>query len=124
MKKNFNSKNIANKIENLVALGNTALAVDILEAKELKHILPNLLKTLKRKTQKKNEFEQTKIYSKTDIDKNTLKKLEKTLSINLKNTKIIIDESVGVGIKIKVKDKLVDASMETMLESAINKIIL
>jgi F0F1-type ATP synthase delta subunit len=123
MSKTFNSKNLSKQIEQLISLGKVSLAIDILKAKELSRLLPNILNTLKKKNEKKKDFEQTKIYSKTDLDKSVLEKLEKNLSIDIKSSKLIIDETMSAGVKIKAGDKLVDATLETMLENAIEDII-
>lgn len=122
-KKNFNSKNLSIQIESLLMIGKTDLVMDILQAKELKGLLPNILKTLKRKQERKADFDQTKIFSKTDVDKEVLKKLEKTLSIEEKNTKIIIDNNLSAGIKIKSGGKVIDATLETMLQNQIEKLL-
>ncbi len=121
--KNFTSKNLAIQIESLLKLGKFDLAMDILKAKEIKGLLPNILKTLKRKARKKEDFEQTKIYSKTSLNKNILEKLQKILKVDTANSQIIIDKNLSAGIKIKSNGKVIDATLEIMLEKEIEKII-
>jgi F0F1-type ATP synthase delta subunit len=89
----------------------------------LQGLLPNILKTLRKKSDKQDDLAQTKIFSKTSVDEELLKKLEKTLAIDTKNAKIIIDKNLGAGMIIKSGGLVVDASLETMLEKAIAKII-
>jgi F0F1-type ATP synthase delta subunit len=78
---------------------------------------------LKKKSEKKENFEQTKIYSKTDVDQELLKKLETTLSVDTKKAKIIIDKNLSAGLRIQSGGKVVDATLETMLEKAIEKLL-
>ncbi len=121
--KNFTSKNLSIQIENLLKIGKVDLVVDILKAKEIQNLLQNILKILKRKSDKKEDFEKTKIYSKTSLNKNILEKLQEILKIDTENSQIIIDKNLSAGIKIKSGGKVVDATLETMLENEIAKII-
>lgn len=121
--KTFNSKNLSAQIETLIKLGKVDLVVDILKAKELRGLLPNILNTLKRKEDKKADFEQTKIYSKTDLGPDLLKKLEETLSVDTKSAQIIIDENLSAGLKIKSGGRLIDATLETMLQHEVEKLL-
>ena len=121
--KTFNSKNFSKQIESLLSLGKVDLVIDILKTKELQSLLPNILENLKRKAEKKANYNQTKIYSKTDLDKESLKLIENVLKVDTNNVKIIIDESVSAGFILKSADKYVDASMETMLQTEIEKLI-
>ena len=121
--KNFTSKNLTTQIESLIKLGKFDLAVDILKAREIQGLLSNILKTLKRKMSKREDFEQTKIYSKTSLNGKLLEKLQEVLKIDTSNSQIIIDKNLSAGIKIKSGGKVVDATLETMLEKEIAKII-
>lgn len=121
--KNFTSKNLSTQIESLLKIGKFDLALEILKAREIQNLLPNILKTLKRRTEKKEDFKKTKIYSKTSLNKNLLEKLQEILKIDTENSQIIIDKNLSAGIKIKSGGKVVDATLETMLENEIAKII-
>lgn len=125
-KKDFNSKNLSNQMQTLINLGKGDLVMEILKAKELQSLLPNILNSLKRKRQIKSDYYQTKIFSKTDLDKDILKKLEDTLKIDItsaeKSAKIIIDENMSAGVKLKSGDMLIDATLETMLQKAIENL--
>lgn len=121
--KNFNSKNIARQIQSLVLAGKENLALEILKAEELKGLLPQVLQILKRQDEKKNEFNQTKIYSKTSLDKENLKKIEDLLRVDTKDAQIIIDKNMSAGVRIKSKDMLVDATLETMIQNSIEKLL-
>lgn len=124
MKKSFNSKNLAVQIQSLISLGKSDLVMDLLKIDELKNLLPNILDILKRKNGKDTDYNQTKIYSKTGVDQDLLKKLEKILKIDTgtqtESAKMIIDENMGAGIRIKKGDKLVDATLETMLKNSLS----
>jgi F0F1-type ATP synthase delta subunit len=122
-KKTFNSKNLTSQLETLLSLGKADLVVDILKINELKGLLPNILKTLKRKSDKKGDFEQTKIYSKTELDQTLLKQLEESLKVDTKNAKIIIDQNMSAGVKIKSGGQMIDATLETMLTESVEKLL-
>lgn len=122
-KKTFNSKNLTSQLETLLSLGKADLVVDILKINELKGLLPNILKTLKRKSDKKGDFEQTKIYSKTELDQTLLNQLEESLKVDTKNAKIIIDQNMSAGVKIKSGGQMIDATLETMLTESVEKLL-
>ncbi len=122
-KKTFNSKNLTSQLETLLPLGKADLVVDILKINELKGLLPNILKTLKRKSDKKGDFEQTKIYSKTELDQTLLNQLEESLKVDTKNAKIIIDQNMSAGVKIKSGGQMIDATLETMLTESVEKLL-
>lgn len=121
--KKLSSKNISSHIYSLLLAGRVDLAMDILKAKELASMLPNILNLIKRINAKSKEKNKTKIYSKTDIDKLILKKLEKILAIDVGESNIIIDDAMSAGIKIKSKDVSIDATIDAMLKNAIDKIL-
>ena len=49
--------------------------------------------------------------------------MQEILKIDTENSQIIIDKNLSAGIKIKSGGKVVDATLETMLENEIAKII-
>jgi F0F1-type ATP synthase delta subunit len=118
----FNSKNISKQIEALLSLGKVDLAVDILKSEEIRSLLPNILNTLKRKSKKQEDFQTTKIFTKTDLDKDLLKELGEILKVDTSNAKIIIDQNISAGIKLRSGDRYIDATLDTMLENAIQSI--
>jgi len=64
----------------------------------------------------------TKVYTKTKISEDVIENILKGENINSKNLKIIIDDKMSAGIKIKAGDKLIDATYSTMLKNELNKI--
>lgn len=122
-KKLFNSKNIAILIETLINSGKEDLVMQILQSQELKSLAPNILEVLKRKQVKIEDFNQTKIYSKTELKEKVLEQIASSTGINTQGAKIIIDEKMSAGIKIKSRDRLVDASLATMLEKGLEELL-
>lgn len=121
--KTFNSKNLSKQIQSLIRLGKEDLVMQILQANELKRLLPNILDILKREEIKKEEYQSTKIYSKTNISDEALKDLQKILEVDTKKTKIIIDGNMSPGVKVKSGDKIVDATLETMLQKKLEELL-
>lgn len=122
-KKTLNSKNFSKQIDSLLAIGKEDLVIEILKAKELRSLMPNILDNLKRKKEKSDNYNQSRIFSKTDLDRDLLEKLQKSLSVDTKNAKIIIDENMSAGFVLKSADNYIDATLETMLRSEIEKLI-
>ncbi len=122
-RKLFNSKNIVYLIETLLSQGKEDLVVNILNSKELKGLTPNILQILSRKNIKLKEYDSTKIYSKTELRKEVLESLSSKLDIDTKGAKIIIDENMSAGVKIKSRSRLIDATLSTMLEKGIKELL-
>ena len=80
-RKLFNSKNIVNLLETLVDAGKVDLAMQIINVSELKNLLPKLAEILKRKNLKLQDYQQTKIYSKTELKDEALESIAKVLKI-------------------------------------------
>lgn len=118
----YNSKNIAKQIIDLEKSGKSDLAIKILQQKELKNLSRNILNILGRSTQKLDNYNMTKVYTKTKISEDVIENILKGENINSKNLKIIIDDKMSAGIKIKAGDKLIDATYSTMLKNELNKI--
>jgi len=121
-KKFYNSKNIAKQIIDLEKSGKSDLAIKILQQKELRNLSRNILNILGRSTQKLDNYNMTKVYTKTKISEDVIENILKGENINSKNLKIIIDDKMSAGIKIKAGDKLIDATYSTMLKNELNKI--
>ncbi len=121
-KKIYNSKNIAKQIIDLEKSGKSDLAIKILQQKELRNLSRNILNILGRSTQKLDNYNMTKVYTKTKISEDVIENILKGENINSKNLKIIIDDKMSAGIKIKAGDKLIDATYSTMLKNELNKI--
>lgn len=122
-KKLFNSKNIANLIQTLLDNNKDDLAMQILQASEIKSLLPNVLQVLKRKNLKLEDYKATKIYSKTELKAKTLEEIGKILNISTKGSKIIIDEKMSAGVKVKAGDRLIDATLENMLQKGLEELL-
>ncbi len=122
-RKLFNSKNIVYLIENLLQSGKEDLVMQILKQKELKSLTPNILNLLKKKDLKLEDYNATKIYSKTELKKEVLESLSLSLGIETKGAKIIIDESMSAGVRIKSRNRLLDATLSTMLQKGVEELI-
>ena len=122
-KKLFNSKNIANLIQTLLDNDKDDLAMQILKASELKNLLPNIVEILKRKNLKLEDYKVTKIYSKTELKEETLKEIGKILNINTQGAKIIIDTQMSAGVKVKSQDRLIDATLSSMLQKGLEELL-
>ena len=122
-RKLFNSKNITYLIENLLDKGQVDLVMQILQSKELKSLSPNILDLLKRRQIKIEDYNQTKVYSKTEIAQKVLEQIGSQTGIDIAGAKIIIDENMSAGVKIKSRDRLIDASLSTMLRKGLEELI-
>lgn len=123
VKKFFNSKNIVLLIEKLIDSGKTDLALQILSLDKLKGLLPNVLEILKRKSVRLSEEEKTKIFSKTDLDEKTVQNILNALGLGTSQKKIIIDKEMGAGVKVKTRNRLLDASLDTMLKNGVEELL-
>jgi hypothetical protein len=81
----FNSKNLSKQLENLFCSGKVDLAMKILESKELKSLLPNILNILRKVSRKKTYYSKMKVFSKTDLDQSLVEKLKKELKLEKKS---------------------------------------
>lgn len=123
-RKLFNSKNIVNLLENLVDAGKADLALQILQVSELKNLQPKLIEILRRKNLKLQDYNQVKIYSKTELKDEALRAIAVKLNVDVGgDTKIIIDKNMSAGVKVKTGDKLIDASLYTMLEKGLEELL-
>jgi F0F1-type ATP synthase delta subunit len=122
-RKLFNSKNIVNLIENLLQNGKQDLVMQILKKNELKNLLPKIIEILERKSLKETDYKLTKIFVKTELSSEALQKIGENLNIDTKGAKIIIDRNMSAGAKIKSRDRLIDASLETMLQKGIEELL-
>lgn len=122
-RKLFNSKNIVHLIETLLDAGKADLVMQILNVKELNNLLPRINAIFKLRNLKMQDFAQTKIYSKTELKEEVLKSLGEHLNINVNGAKIIIDENMSAGVKVKTESKLIDASLATMLQNGIEELL-
>ena len=123
-RKLFNSKNIVNLLETLVDAGKVDLAMQIINVSELKNLLPKLAEILKRKNLKLQDYQETKIYSKTELKDEALAEIAKVLKVEVGGgTKIIIDKNMSAGVRVKTGDKLIDASLYTMLQKGLEELL-
>ena len=123
-RKLFNSKNIVNLLETLVDAGKVDLAMQIINVSELKNLLPKLAEILKRKNLKLQDYQQTKIYSKTELKDEALESIAKVLKVEVGGgAKIIIDKNMSAGVRVKIGDKLIDASLYTMLQQGLEELL-
>ncbi len=122
-KKLFNSKNIANLIQTLLDNGKEDLAMQILKASELKNLLPNIAEILKRKNLKLEDYKATKIFSKTELKAKALEEIGQVLKINTESSKIIIDDKMSAGVKVKAGDRLIDATLSSMLQKGLEELL-
>lgn len=116
----YTSKNIAKQIIAMQKKNNIPLIESILKSSEIKSLLPKILHALKRYDQKQVSFNENVVYSKTKINDVVLKSLQEKL--NLVEPKIIIDNTLSAGVKIRKKGYMIDATLTTMLEQALKKI--
>ncbi len=133
-RKLFNSKNIVNLLETLVDAGKVDLAMQILQVSELKNLLPKLAEILKRKNLKLQDYAQAKIYSKTELKDEALHEIARRLGLvsppleggvaaGRGGLKIIIDKNMSAGVRVKTGDKLIDASLYTMLQKGLEELL-
>ncbi len=122
-RKLFNSKNIANLIENLLENGKHDLVLGIFKRNEVTNLLPKILEILKRKSLKETDYKLTKIFVQTELSEEALKKVSSAVNLDLSSAKIIIDRDMSAGAKIKTRDRMIDASLETMLQKGLEELL-
>jgi F0F1-type ATP synthase delta subunit len=122
-KNQFNSKNVARILENLLNEGKFELVGKILKDENFAFLSSNILNTLKRKLSKKSDYLRTRIFSATSIGKQTLDTITKKYNISENDTEIVIDKNLGPGVKIKSGDLKVDATLKSMLEAKVNQLL-
>jgi F0F1-type ATP synthase delta subunit len=122
-RKLFNSKNVVNLLETLINQGSVDLAIQIINVSELKSLLPKIKEILKRKNLKLEDYKQVKVYSKTELKDEALKEISKALKVDVNGGKIIIDKNMSAGVRVKSGDKLIDASLYTMLQNGLEELL-
>ncbi len=113
--KKFTSKNLAYQI-----FKNPEHFEKILESKELKNLLPNILKILKLKYKNQEEYEKVKIESSTELSNENLENLKNKLNLKDKTIQININKNITAGFKATYKDISLDATFETMFKKLLD----
>ena len=114
--KKFNSKNLAQQI-----FRDPEYFQNILNIKEIESLLPNILKILKLKYSKKEEYESVKIEATTELTKENLENLKKKLDIKDEKIKFNINKNITAGLKATYGDISLDATFETMLKKLLTQ---
>ncbi len=86
----------------------------VLDKNKLNYILPNILESLKKIDSKEKAENQEIIISSYALEKKTKDNLKEKYKLN--NPENREDKSIITGFKIYTKDKIVDASLSTILK--------
>jgi len=120
-KSNFTSKNIAEKIFNFFLVGKNDLALALLSDPSLTTIRKNVLDAIEKKLSKVKLYNQTRIYSQTEVSGEVLELLS-TKNIDTKTIHFEIQSDLGPGLVVRFGDTKIDATLASMLEEKIRKI--
>ena len=113
----MNSKIITKYIIQNKANLNIAALGEYIKKYKLQFLLPEVLKELNKNINREAEINRTKIVSAHKLDKDNISSLENKYNIKIDNEEI--QSELVTGYKLYTKDKIVDASLNTLLKNFI-----
>lgn len=90
--------------------------IDFCKAKRLVYLFPNLIRYLKIEAKREEYIKRLKIFSATDLNESTIKKIQKLAEAEeLVSVEIIKDKEILAGFVAHYQNKIIDASLNNNL---------
>ena len=96
---------------------NTALVLDIVKKRNLSFLLPQTLKYLKKKIIFNEIQNQISVETPFELSSEAQKHIENRVGLQIEKVKI--NKGLIAGFKVYTKDKILDASLDTLLKQII-----